>query len=163
MSYGIIMPMEETQVLVTAEGLEALQAELAEMEGPKRRDIAELIKHAREEGDLSENQEYKQNKEDQAMLETRIQLLRNKIHNAVVVEKAEDVQEVTFGATVEIEDPNGKKISYTIVSSHEKDVASGKLSVDSPVAKALQGHRVGDKVTVKLPRGETSYTVLAIS
>ncbi|HEY8583512.1 MAG TPA: transcription elongation factor GreA [Capillimicrobium sp.] len=147
---------------ITAEGLEALQAELQELEGPQRQDIARQIKTAREWGDLKENAEYHAAKEAQAHLETKILKLRDRIKNADVVENtAGDV--VGFGSTVEVEDEaSGKASTYRLVASPEADLAAGKLSVESPVAGALIGKRAGDVGTVATPRGERRLKVVSV-
>jgi transcription elongation factor GreA len=148
---------------ITAEGLEALRAELAELEGPRRRDIARQIKTAREWGDLKENAEYHAAKEAQAHLETRILRLRDRIANAEVVEVAVgDV--VGFGSTVEVEDEqSGKRSTYRLVSSGEADAAQGLLSAESPVAAALDGKRAGDVGVVATPRGERRLRVVSVT
>jgi len=148
---------------ITAEGLEALRAELAQLEGPARQDIARQIKTAREFGDLKENAEYHAAREAQAHLETRILKLRERIANAEVVEAASgDV--VGFGSTVEVEDEQTqRRTTYKIVSSTEADASKGLLSAESPVAAALGGKRVGDVASVETPRGERRLKLVAVS
>jgi len=148
---------------ITAEGLEALRAELAQLEGPARQDIARQIKTAREFGDLKENAEYHAAKEAQAHLETRILKLRERIANAEVVEAASgDV--VGFGSTVEVEDEQTqRRTTYKIVSSTEADASKGLLSAESPVAAALGGKRVGEVARVETPRGERRLKLVAVS
>lgn len=147
---------------ITAEGLEALRAELAQLEGPARQEIARQIKTAREWGDLKENAEYHAAKEAQAHLETKILRLRDRIKNAAVMEvSAGDV--VGFGSTVEVEDESsGKTVTYRLVASPEADLAQGKLSVESPVANALVGKRAGDVGVVATPRGERRLKVVSV-
>jgi transcription elongation factor GreA len=148
---------------ITAEGLEALRAELEQLEGPAREQIAAQIKTAREWGDLKENAEYHAAKEAQAHLETRILRLREKLLSAEVVE-VQGGDEVSFGSTVEVEDEaTGKTMSYTLVSSNEGAPGAGKLSMESPVAVALQGRRAGDVARVQTPRGERRFKVLSVS
>jgi transcription elongation factor GreA len=148
---------------ITAEGLEALRAELADLEGRGRQEIARQIKTAREWGDLKENAEYHAAKEAQAHLETRILRIRDRIKNAEVMEVTEgDV--VGFGSTVEVEDEaSGKRATYRLVASPEADAAQGLVSVESPVAGALQGKRAGDVGVVETPRGERRLRVVAVS
>ena len=148
---------------ITAEGLEALQAELAELEGPARQEIARQIKTAREWGDLKENAEYHAAKEAQAHLETKILRLRDRIKNAQVLENtAGDV--VGFGSTVEVTDEtSGKTTTYRLVASPEADLGQGKLSVESPVANALVGKRAGDVGVVATPRGERRLKVVSVA
>ena len=147
---------------MTAEGLEALRAEIAELEGPARRAIAEEIKTARGFGDLKENAEYHEAKNAQARLETKILQLRQRLGDARVVEAAQgDV--IGFGSTVELEDEaTGKRMTYTLVAGHEASASEGKLSAESPMASALDGKRTGDVAVVPAPRGERRLKVIAV-
>jgi transcription elongation factor GreA len=151
--------------LMTAEGLETLHAELAVLEGEGRREIAERIKTAREWGDLKENSEYHDAKNDQAHLETRIARLREKIADAVVVEekaaKASGV--IGLGSTVVVRDQDGGEQTWRIVSSHDASPREGRLSAESPVAVALLGRGPGYEASVTLPRGKKTLTVLSVS
>ncbi len=147
---------------MTAEGLEALKAEINELEGPGRDAIASQIKTAREWGDLKENAEYHAAKEAQAHLETKIKVLRHKMQTAVIVEAAGgDV--VGFGSTVEVEDESGKRATYTLVSSMDAAPAKGMLSVESPVAHALTGKRAGATANVPTPRGHRALKIVTVS
>jgi transcription elongation factor GreA len=147
---------------MTAEGLEALRAELEELETTGREQIASQIKTAREWGDLKENAEYHAAKEAQAHLETRILKLRERVLGAQVVE-VEKTGVVGFGSVVAIEDEaSGKTLNYTLVNSTEASPSEGKLSMDSPVASALQGKSVGDTATVATPRGQRKFRVLSV-
>src|SRR4051812_4918095 len=122
---------------MTAEGLAALQAELEQLETVARREIAERIKTAREWGDLKENSEYHDAKNDQAHLETKILRIREQLLAAEVREVETQTDVVGFGSKVEVEDTgSGRKQSYTLVSAPEAAPAEGKLSIDSPVGKA---------------------------
>jgi transcription elongation factor GreA len=155
--------MTDATNLITAEGLESLNAELAELEG-EGREIAERIKTAREWGDLKENSEYHDAKNEQAHLETKISRVREKIATAVVVEEAPAANgTVGFGSTVQVRDEQGTEHTWRIVSSHDAAPAEGRLSADSPVAVALLGRGTGDSVSVTLPKGKRVYTVLGIS
>ncbi len=151
--------------LTTAEGLEALNAELAALEGEGRREIAERIKTAREWGDLKENSEYHDAKNDQAHLETKIARLREKISGAVVVQEephgAGGV--VSFGSTVIVRDEDGVEQTWRIVSSHDASPREGRLSAESPVAVALLGRAPGERTAVALPKGRRTLTVVAVS
>jgi transcription elongation factor GreA len=150
-------------VVITAEGLAALQAELHQLETVARREIAERIKTAREWGDLKENSEYHDAKNDQAHLETKILRIREQLLAAEVREVETQTEVVGFGSTVEVEDAAaGRRTSYTLVSAPEAAPADGKLSIDSPVGKALQGARVGDERTITTPRGERKLKIVAI-
>ena len=151
-------------VVMTAEGLKALQAELEQLETVARREIAERIKTAREWGDLKENAEYHDAKNDQAHLETKILRLREQLLAAEVREVETQTDVVGFGSQVEVEDAkSGKLQTYSLVSAHEADPAAGKLSIESPVGKALVGRRVGDTATLETPRGVRELKVLKIS
>jgi transcription elongation factor GreA len=150
--------------MVTPEGLAALEAELAVLEGDGRREIAERIKTAREWGDLKENSEYHDAKNDQAHLETKIAKLRERISTAVVVEESETTPgAVGFGSTVVVSDESGKERTWRIVSSHDASPSEGRLSADSPVARALLGRRAGESASVALPKGESVLTVVSVA
>jgi transcription elongation factor GreA len=148
--------------LITAEGLEALKAELEQLEGAGRREIADRIKTAREWGDLKENSEYHDAKNDQAHLETKIAKLRERISTSEIVENASESGVVSFGSTVTVKDGSGAERIWTIVSSRDAQPAQGKISAESPVARALLGLRTGDTARVVLPRGESEMTVLGV-
>ena len=155
--------MTDAANLITAEGLESLNAELAELEGEGRREIAERIKTAREWGDLKENSEYHDAKNEQAHLETKIARVREKIAAAVVVQdKPSAGGAVGFGSTVRVKSEDGAEHTWRIVSSHDAAPAEGRLSADSPVAVALLGRGSGDSVSVALPRGKRKFTVLSV-
>jgi len=140
---------------ITAEGLAKLEAELAELEGPARRAIAKRILAARDEGDLKENAEYHIAKDDQSHLETKIMRLQSRLRSARVVEVTGDGDTVQFGGTVTVVDEeSGREATYTIVGPTEADMASGKLSAESPVAHALVGKKPGEVAVVETPRGE---------
>jgi transcription elongation factor GreA len=151
--------------LITAEGLETLKSELDALEGEGRREIAERIKTAREWGDLKENSEYHDAKNDQAHLETRIARLREKITGAVVVAEGEQAPAgvVGFGSTVVVRDQDGAEQTWRIVSSHDASPKDGRLSVESPVAAALLSRGEGDEISVTLPRGTRRLTILNVS
>ena len=139
---------------ITPKGLKALKAELGELETVGRREIAQRILVAREHGDLKENAEYHAAKEDQAHLETRIKRLRGRLLNAVVVESNVNDPMFSFGRTAEIVDEGtGEVHTWTVVGAAEADRAAGKLSDQSPVARALLGHAPGDVVEVQTPKG----------
>jgi transcription elongation factor GreA len=151
-----------TENAITAEGLDALRAELEELETTGREQIAAQIKTAREWGDLKENAEYHAAKEAQAHLETKILRLREKLLGAEVVE-VQGGDEVSFGSTVELKDEQtGNTVKYTLVSSTEAAPGEGKLSMDSPVAGALLGRRAGEVARVQTPRGERRFKVVSV-
>jgi transcription elongation factor GreA len=155
------MAGEATGEPITAEGIEALREEIAELEGPRRITMAARIKVAREEGDLKENAEYHIAKEDQAHLETRIKRLRERLDNAVVVEVDADAADVfAFGRSAEVRDKDAGKVNtWTLVGSTEADLAAGRLSAESPIGRALLNAKVGAPVEVETPRGRKSFVV----
>jgi transcription elongation factor GreA len=145
---------------ITTEGLEALQAEVEDLEGRGRNEMAERIKAARELGDLKENAEYHIAKEDQAHLETRISRLRERLRKAVVTEVAANQDAFAFGRTAEVLDEGSGKIqTWTLVGRAEADLTKGKLSVESPVGRALRDRPVGETVAIETPRGAKNYKV----
>ena len=146
---------------MTAEAHQALQAELEQLETVARKEIAERIKTAREWGDLKENSEYHDAKNDQAHLETKILRIREQLLNAEVREVESQTEVVGFGSTVEFEDVRGTT-TYTLVSPSEAAPGEGRISIDSPVAKALVGSRVGDTVKLETPRGARELKILTI-
>jgi transcription elongation factor GreA len=153
--------MESTQI--TAAGLRELQAELEHLEGTRRREIADRIRTARAFGDLKENADYHDAKNEQAFLETKIARLRERLAHAVVSDEETADGRVAFGSQVTLRDEeSGKELSYRVVGATEADVADGKLSVESPVAQAVLGASAGDVVRVETPRGERTYKVIAI-
>jgi transcription elongation factor GreA len=156
--------MSEAANLITAEGLQTLEAELEELEGDGRRAIAERIKTAREWGDLKENSEYHDAKNEQAHLETKIARLRERIAGAVIVEEgATSSGVVGLGSTVVVKDGEGAEETWQIVSSHDAAPREGRLSVESPTATALLGRAAGDETSVTLPRGKRTLTVVNVS
>ena len=150
---------------MSAEAYAELEAEIKKLETVDRPAIAEKIAIAREDGDLKENAEYHAARNDQSFLETRILQLRDQLQNAEIVEATKGGSEVGFGSTVTLRDKtSGKEVTYTIVSSFEQDVASGKLSNSSPVAEAVIGKSVGDVASVLLPNGsQREFEVLKIA
>jgi transcription elongation factor GreA len=145
---------------ITPEGVVALRAEIEELEGPRRRELAARIKAARELGDLKENAEYHIAKNDQAHLETKIRRLRERLHHSVVVEAGPGTESFSFGSTAEIvEDGSGRMHRWTLVGSTEADLAQGRLSVESPVGSALRDRRVGEVVSIETPRGERRFRI----
>ncbi len=147
---------------ITPEGLQALKAELAALEGPARQEMAKRIGAARDEGDLKENAEYHIAKEDQSLLETKILRLQERLRRAQVVTAPATASKIAFGHTVTVEVAGGKEKTYKIVGPTEADLGAGKLSSESPVAQALMGRREGDAVKVNTPRGPQIYTVVRL-
>jgi transcription elongation factor GreA len=142
-------------VILTPEGLEKLRLELEHLSTDKRREVAERIKDAREFGDISENAEYDDAKNEQAMLEARIAQVQEKLRMATVIEPDDlSTEEVQVGSVVHVKDEKtGKSNKYTIVGSAEANPSESKLSNESPVGRALVGHRRNDVVSVQVPRG----------
>jgi transcription elongation factor GreA len=142
-------------VILTPEGLQKLKDELDELSGNRRRAVADRIKEAREFGDISENAEYDDAKNEQAMLEQRIMQLQDRLRSAQVVDaKSVTTDAVGVGSIVNLKDDKGKSIKYTIVGSAEANPREQKVSNESPVGKALMGHKRGEEVTVSLPSGK---------
>ena len=156
--------MTEAANLITPDGLRKLEAELESLEGDGRRAIAERIKTAREWGDLKENSEYHDAKNEQAHLETKIARLRERIAGAVIVEEdaAAGSGVVGLGTTVVVRDGDGAEETWQIVSSHDAAPREGRLSVESPIATALLGRAPGEQTSVTLPRGIRTLTVLSV-
>src|SRR5258706_10196856 len=150
--------MLDKPVLLTKEGLDKLQVELDELRTTRRSEIAERIKYAKEFGDISENAEYEDAKNEQGMVEGRILTLEKMIRNAVIIEEHHDGV-VQVGSVVEVKDDFGKE-TYTIVGPAEVDVARGRISMESPVGKALIGHKVGESVPVQTPGGSRSMKIV---
>lgn len=147
--------MDEKEIFLTAEGLKKLELELEELKTVKRKEIAEKIKIARDFGDLSENSEYDEAKNEQAQIEEKIVKLDNMIANAKIIDEVElDTKTVNVGATVTlVQVESKKKLEYAIVGSAESNPLEGKISNESPVGKAILGKKKGNKVQVQLPNG----------
>ncbi len=156
--------MSDAANMITADGLARLEAELAELEGDGRREIAGRIKTAREWGDLKENSEYHDAKNEQAHLETKIARLRERIAAAVIVDDTAQAggDVVAFGSSVRVRDHAGAEHTWRIVSAHDAAPADGRLSVESPVAAALLGRAAGDTASVALPKGSRELTILSV-
>ena len=141
--------------LITPEGLEKLKAELEELQTTRRREVAERIKEAREFGDISENSEYDDAKNEQAMLESRIAQMEERVRRAIVVDKDQlDTGVVSVGVKVHVKDQKtGDSRKFQLVGSAEANPAEEKLSHESPIGKALMGRKRGEIVSVEVPRG----------
>lgn len=144
---------------ITEAGRKELEAELEELKS-RRGYIADKIAEARDYGDLSENAEYDSAREEQGLVETRIAEIEDILMNAEEI-KARKSNKVQLGSTVELK--NGAKAIYTLVGPVEADPLNGKISNESPLGIALMGKVVGDDVTISTPKGDTTYTVVAIS
>jgi transcription elongation factor GreA len=154
----------DREVILTEDGYRKLREEIEYLSGEKRREVAERIKEAREFGDISENSEYDDAKNEQAQIEYRIQALEQKLRNARVVDTEHvSTETVSIGNRVTLKDVKGKRtIEYSIVGSAEADPRHGRLSNESPVGKAVLGRSKGDKITIPAPRGALEYEVLEI-
>ncbi len=152
------------EVLLTEEGYERLEEELNHLVNVKRREIAKRIKVAREFGDISENSEYDDAKNEQAFIEGRIKEIENMLRNARVVKEDEiNDKTVNIGTTVRLQEKeSGEETTYTIVGSAESDPLEGKISNESPIGKSIIGHNIGDIVKVEIPAGIAEYEILAI-
>jgi transcription elongation factor GreA len=145
---------------ITAEGLQALEAEVEQLETTGRLEMSKRINEARSLGDLKENADYHIAKEDQAHMETRIVRLRARLKNAVVVDSDSASANFDFGRTAEVlDEETGKTHTWTIVGATEADLAQGRLSGESPVGRALLGAAPGSTVKVDTPRGARTYRV----
>ncbi len=160
--------MAEKKYFVTKEGLDALEKELSELKSVRRKEVAEKIKTALSFGDLSENSEYDEAKNDQAIIEARIADLEVMLQNAEVIDESElNSETVQIGSKVEVNItlPGGKKSSrdFKIVGSNEADPRNGKISDESAVGKALIGAKAGKTVHVETPAGIAKYKIVSIS
>jgi transcription elongation factor GreA len=152
------------EVILTAEGYKKLQKEIDYLSNDKRREVAERIRVAREFGDIAENAEYDDAKNEQAHLEARIAMLEERLTAARVVTKKEiKTGEVSIGSKVRLRDVDANQtVEYHIVGSAEADPAENKLSNESPVGKAIMGRKKGETVQVAAPRGTLKYKILEI-
>jgi transcription elongation factor GreA len=146
---------------LTKERLEEFKDELATLKNKKRVEVAERLKQAKEYGDLSENSEYAEAREEQANVETRIAELEDVLKQAVTIKKAEGGDTVTVGCTVTVRRGETTK-SYTVVGSYEAKPEEGRISDESPLGKAFMKKKVGDIVSVTAPSGTVSYEILKI-
>ena len=157
------MATKETQI--TAEGLKRLEEELAQRNGAIRQEIVERLKEARAQGDLSENSEYDQAKEDQGKNESRIVELEQMIKTAVIIDTTASGKEgiVSLGCTVVLKDvETGEEETYAIVGTTEADPFNNKISNESPVGSAILGKKVHDVVVANTPAGELSYQIMEV-
>jgi len=147
---------------LTAEGLARLKAELAELKGKGREELAARLRSAIQMGDLSENADYHKAKEDQGFMEGRIQELEYIVGNAVVIKENTTRETVSIGSHITIQEDDFELEKYHMVGSKEADPRNGKISHESPIGRALMGHRVGDLVTVEAPGGKVSFKIVKI-
>ena len=162
MSLEVTQSTMDKPVLLTRDGLAKMERELAELRTVRRSEVAERIKYAKDFGDISENAEYDVAKNEQGMVEGRILVLENMLRNAVIIEEGTDNGVVSVGSVVEVKDEFGKQ-TFTIVGPAEVDVAEGRISMESPVGKALLGHKVGEQVEVQSPGGARQLKIVKAS
>ena len=157
--------VEAKKHILTSKGMQALEDELQDLKVVKRKEIAQKIKEAREQGDLSENAEYDAAKDEQRSMEARIEELEKIIKNAEVIdESAYDKDTVSIGSTIKFYDEEfDEELEYRIVDSTESDILKGLISNESPLGKALIGAKVGETVQVESPDGFSRYKILEIS
>jgi transcription elongation factor GreA len=146
---------------LTPEGEAKLQAELTELTGPRREELAQRLRSAIQMGDLSENADYHKAKEDQAFLEGRIQEIESVLRNAVIIEKkSSNIVEV--GTTVTIQEGSFEPETFYMVGAKEADPRNGRISNESPIGSALMGHKVGETVEANTPGGKMKFKILKI-
>lgn len=153
--------MTHQPTYLTHEGEKKLKAELTELTGPRREELAGRLRSAIQMGDLSENADYHKAKEDQAFLEGRIQEIEYILRNAVIIEKA-DTDVVSVGNTVTVQEDNYDPEKYYVVGAKEADPRNGKISNESPIGRALLDHKVGDVVEAETPGGKIKFKILKI-
>lgn len=153
--------MEEVSYL-TQEGADKLRKELEYLKGTARDELAKRLRTAIQQGDLSENADYKSAKEDQGFLEGRILDIEKTLRNVEIIDKSKDHSIVEVGATITIQEGSDSPETFYIVGPKEADPAKGRISFASPIGAQLQGHAVGDIVNIKTPAGETKFKILKI-
>ena len=153
--------MNNKPAYLSKDGLEQIRHELEGLVNVRRAEIAARIHEAKEHGDITENAEYEDAKNEQAFVEGRIQALSALVKNAVVIEENHSSTHVQIGSTVTIQSKDGKE-SFMIVGSAEASPAEGRISNESPVGRALLGRKKGDEVTVTVPAGDSKYKILSI-
>ncbi|MCL2564623.1 MAG: transcription elongation factor GreA [Defluviitaleaceae bacterium] len=157
--------MTEKKTMLTYDGLKKLEEELQELKVVKRKQIAQKIKEARGQGDLSENAEYDSAKEEQAEVEARIATLEKMLRNAEVIDEEDiDTNTINLGCKVKLFDEEfDEEVVYTIVGSTEADPLTGRISNESPLGEALIGKATGERIEVSAPDGLTYYKILEIN
>ena len=153
--------MNMDKYYLTKERLEELKQELDGLRNAKRADIAERLRHAKEYGDLSENSEYAEAREEQALVETRIFELEELLKKAVIIKKSEGSDKVGVGSTVTAR-KNDQTFRYTVVGSYEAKPEEGKISDESPLGRAFLGRKVGDSISVNAPSGQVIYQITKV-
>ena len=155
--------MIDKPVYLTTEGRAKLEAELEHIRSVRRREVADRIHLAKDQGDISDNAEYEDAKNEQAFVEGRILELENKLRNAVLIAGEHNSSGLVYlGCTVTIRDADGEVSKYTIVGSAEAKPAQGRISNESPVGHSLLGRRIGEEVPVRTPGGVVNYTIVNV-
>jgi transcription elongation factor GreA len=155
--------MDQPEFLLTEEGARSLREQLEELKGPRRDEIARRLRHAVQQGDLSENANYISAKEDQAFLEGKIQEIETVLRYATIVENEDNPEVVKVGRTVMVAEEGFGPETFHIVGVKEADPAAHKISHESPIGKALMGKRIGEIATAHTPSGELRLKILHIS
>ncbi len=153
--------MAQQQTYLTPEGAARLKAELAELTGPRREELAKRLRAAIQMGDLSENADYHKAKEDQGFLEGRIQEIEATLRTAIIVEKGQSGV-VSVGSRVTVQEDNYDPETYYVVGAKEADPRKSKISNESPIGSALMGHKVGDVVEAEAPDGKIRFKILKV-
>lgn len=156
------MSTTEQSIYVTREGLKKLEDELEYLRTVKRAEVAQRLHDAMGEGDIDENAEYDDAKNEQSFVEGRILTLETMVKNAVIIQEGKHRDQVVLGSTVTIAEEGGEPETYHLVGSAEADPRRGRISNQSPLGRALLGKRVGDTVTVSAPAGILSFQIIAI-
>jgi transcription elongation factor GreA len=153
----------EQEIYLTSEGAAKMRAELEELKGPKREEMAKRLRAAIQMGDLSENADYHKAKEDQGFMEGRIQELEYLLKNAIIVDVDEVPKDIVqVGSCVTVQEGDGPEEQYFLVGIKEADPRNGRISNESPIGRSLMGGRVGDVVTAQTPGGEIKLKILRI-
>jgi transcription elongation factor GreA len=152
------------KIVLTKEGYESLKKELGELRERLMNDVAQKIKEAREYGDLSENSEYDEAKNEQGKINSRISEIEEILSHATVVEENKDIHEINIGSIVKLKDlNNGEEKKIMVVTSQESDIFKNKISVESPLGEALYKRHLGETIRVKAPNGAKKYLILDVS
>ncbi len=154
--------MEKSEILLTPEGAAKIRAELEELRGPRRGELAKRLRAAIQQGDLSENADYTAAKEEQAFLEGRIQELEVTLREATIVEKPASNDVVDLGSTVIVLEDGGEPETFQLVGAKEADPRNGKISHESPIGRALMGKRVDEEALATTPAGGIRFKILEI-
>jgi transcription elongation factor GreA len=147
---------------LTEDGIKKLKAELEELSGPRRTELAQRLRTAIQQGDLSENADYHKAKEDQAFLEGRIQEINALLGNAVIIASGSAGGVIGVGSTVVVKEKGREPAKYFLVGAQEADPRNGKISNESPIGRALLGHKAGETVHPETPAGKLSFEIISV-